>query len=56
MTGTPTAIVTGTGGGIGAALVKRLAGRGMNVVLVDLTTSTTSMSGASSLGCRSHCR
>ncbi len=31
-----TAIVTGAAGGIGAALVKRLAGRGINVTLVDL--------------------
>lgn len=36
MTTTRTSIVTGAAGGIGAALVKRLADRGDNVVLVDL--------------------
>lgn len=35
-TQTRTSIVTGAAGGIGAALVKRLADRGDNVVLVDL--------------------
>lgn len=35
-TDTRTSIVTGAAGGIGAALVKRLAERGDNVVLVDL--------------------
>lgn len=37
-TETRTTIVTGAAGGIGAALVKRLANRGDNVVLVDLDT------------------
>jgi NAD(P)-dependent dehydrogenase (short-subunit alcohol dehydrogenase family) len=36
MTDRQTAIVTGAAGGIGAALVKRLADRDLNVVLVDL--------------------
>lgn len=33
---TKTAVVTGAAGGIGAALVKRLADRGLNVVMVDM--------------------